>query len=39
LKIKQTVKWPLDKKDAQDVRMYLLDAKSTIQLALAEDEM
>jgi len=38
-KIKQIVKWPLDKKDAQDVCRYLLDAKSTIQLALAEDEM
>ena len=39
LKIKQTVKWPLDKKDAQDVCAYLLEAKSTIQLALAEDQM
>ncbi len=38
-KLMQTVKWPLDKKDAQDVRLYLLDAKSTIQLALSEDEM
>ncbi len=38
-KLKQIVKWPLDKKDSQDVRLYLLDAKSTIQLALTEDEM
>jgi hypothetical protein len=38
-KFTQTVKWPLDKKDARDVNMYLLEAKSTIQLALAEDEM
>ena len=39
LKIKQMVKWPLNKKDTKDVCTYLLEVKSTIQLGLAKDQM